>query len=87
FTKDIGFKVTNPNSNKLSNIEYFFSETQARYIVALPTSNETELTNLANKSNIFIEKIGKTQNKEIEVENKLQQISYLKSLNEQVISF
>ena len=87
FIKDVGFKVTNPNSKKLSNIEYFFSETQARYIVALPTSNETKLTNLANKSNIFIEKIGKTQNKEIEVENKLQQISYLKSLNEQVISF
>ena len=57
FINNIGFNIKNI-SESLSDAGFYFSETQARYIIS--TSKAKEIIELANSSNIKIMKLGST---------------------------
>ena len=87
FISDIGFKINQPTTNNLSASEYYFSESQARYIVTITPENELAFKNLAKTSNIYIEKIGSTISAKIEVEGQSKDIKNLKNLFAKTINF
>ena len=57
FIDNIGFNIKNI-SESLSDAEFYFSETQARYIIS--TNKAKEIIELANSNNIKIMKLGST---------------------------
>ena len=66
----IGVKIERPN--KLSNIfEYFFGEDQGRYILEIDQKNIGKIESFLKSNNIYYEKIGMTQKKYFEIEDKI----------------
>ncbi len=62
---------------KLSNlIEYFFGEDQGRYVLEIEEENYKKVENLLKSSNIFFEKIGRTQKTYFEIENEMKIDTY-----------
>ncbi len=62
---------------KLSNlIEYFFGEDQGRYVLEIEEENYKKVDNLLKSSNIFFEKIGRTQKTYFEIENEMKIDTY-----------
>ena len=62
---------------KLSNlIEYFFGEDQGRYVLEIEEENYKKVVNLLKSSNIFFEKIGRTQKTYFEIENEMKIDTY-----------
>ncbi len=67
---NIGVKIETPK--KLSNLDaYFFGEDQGRYILEIEQKNLDKVEKDLKNNDIFYEKIGFTQNKYFEIENKL----------------
>ncbi len=87
FINNIGFKISQPTANNISASEYYFSESQARYIVTITPNNELAFKNLAKESNIYIEKLGFTISEKIEVEGQSKDINNLKNLFAKTINF
>ena len=68
FPSKIGVKIILPKINiKLH--EYLFGEDQSRYIAEVKEENIEEVSRILKDNSIYFEKIGKTQEKYIEVEN------------------
>ena len=66
----IGIKIEKPK--KLGNLfEYFFGEDQSRYILEVDSEKLKKTETILKKSNIFYEKIGKTQKKFFEIEGEM----------------
>ena len=66
----IGVKIERPN--KLNNIfEYFFGEDQGRYILEIDQKNIGKIESFLKSNNIYYEKIGMTQKKYFEIEDKI----------------
>ena len=66
----IGVKIERPN--KLNNIfEYFFGEVQGRYILEIDQKNIGKIESFLKSNNIYYEKIGMTQKKYFEIEDKI----------------
>ena len=66
----IGIKIEKPK--KLGNLfEYFFGEDQSRYILEVDSEKLKKTEKILKKSNIFYEKIGKTQKKFFEIEGEM----------------
>ena len=66
----IGIKIEKPK--KLGNLfEYFFGEDQSRYILEVDSEKLEKTETILKKSNIFYEKIGKTQKKFFEIEGEM----------------
>ena len=71
----IGAIIEKPK--KLSNlIEYFFGEDQGRYVLEIEEENYKKVVNLLKSSNIFFEKIGRTQKTYFEIENEMKIDTY-----------
>jgi phosphoribosylformylglycinamidine synthase II len=77
FFENIGFKI-NPKINNLSKEEFYFSETQARYIIA--TNNEEKIIKIANELNIHLIKLGNTIKSKIIINEEEIEISQLKKI-------
>jgi len=66
----IGIKIEKPK--KLGSLfEYFFGEDQSRYILEVDSEKLKKIETILKKSNIFYEKIGKTQKKFFEIEGEM----------------
>ena len=66
----IGIKIEKPK--KLGNLfEYFFGEDQSGYILEVDSEKLKKTETILKKSNIFYEKIGKTQKKFFEIEGEM----------------
>ena len=86
FASNLGCNLELPESNSLSALEFYFSETQARYVVS--TKDAAQLTTLAKQHNVPIYALGKVisdaklicADQEIDLKN-------LKEKYQQVINF
>ena len=66
----LGAKIEKPK--KLSNlVEYFFGEDQGRYILEIEEESYKKVENFLKSSNIYFERIGRTQKTYFEIENEM----------------
>ena len=64
-----GEKGVQVDINKSSLLGYFFGEDQSRYLVEVSKDNFEDLMSKAENSNVFVEKIGVTQDNQFEINN------------------
>ena len=64
-----GEKGVQVDINKSSLLGYFFGEDQSRYLVEVSKDNFEDLMSEAENNNVFVEKIGVTQDNQFEINN------------------
>ena len=76
-----GFEFNN-SKMLMSEIEYFFSEDQGRYIVEIDPKNSKKVTDILDKNSVHYEEIGKIIEKDLVLNQKTRvTIDELKSYN------
>jgi len=85
FENNVGFAVNKPADSNLSNSEFYFSETSARYVIA--TNDSSKIEELAKQENLRVFKLGNTILNKISFENQEIVLQDLKDKFESVIDF
>ena len=79
-SNDLGFIVTEGST------EYFFNETQARYIVTVNPSKEKELLSLAKEKVVHLTKLGVAKGTKLSFGQDFLSLAHVKNLYHNIIS-